>query len=234
MAEDRSEEGAVFDAGRRLIGGVAIGGALLGWFTIVAYVIATGGDLDALSRPATALTLAPAAQRWFLASMLADSFGFYLPFLAVGGYLWGRLRPRFGAPIDIATLCLAGYAFLGRAGTSIQIAALPPLADAHAAGDAMARTSSKTAWLAVVNAAQGGLWRMEGPLTVCWGIVVGRALWATGDRLGVLLMACGGLFGLVFVAGIAGFAEAGQVLELATLVLLPLWALLAGLKLLRR
>ncbi len=98
----------------------------------------------------------------------------------------------------------------------------------------MARTSSETAWLAVVNAAQGGLWRMEGPLMVCWGIVVGRALWATGDRLGVLLMACGGLFGLVFVAGIAGFAEAGQVLELATLVLLPLWALLAGLKLLRR
>lgn len=222
------------DSGRSYAAWAAILGALFTSAMLVCYLIATGGDLTAMYNPAWALAMAPAAQTWFLAAMLTDSFGVYLPFLLIGGYLWATLRPRFGAPIDMATLALACYVLLGLAGTSMQIAALPALAAAHAAGDAMVKAATESAWLTVITTTQGGLWPMEGPLMAFWGIVVGRALLATRARLGGLLVGVGVLYGAYFIAVFFRAAEVALIIELLMVGALSIWMLLTGVTLLRR
>jgi len=229
-----SKPQVVPDAGRHYAAWAAVIGALLAWANIGLYVVATGGDLTAMLKPATALALSSSAQQLFLLSMLFDSFGFYLPFLIIGGYLWARLRPRFGAPIDMATLCVGCYVLLGLAGTSMQMAALPPLAEAHAAGDLVQRAASETAWMGLVHAAQGGLWWMQGPLMAFWGIVVGHALTTSGFRLGLILTVCGVLYGVYFVTAFLGLSQITEVVQLIMLFLLPLWMLLTGLRLFRQ
>ena len=222
------------DSGRSYAAWAAILGALFTSAMLVCYLIATSGDLRAMENPAWALRMTPAGQNWFLAAMLTDSFGVYLPFLLIGGYLWATLRPRFGAPIDMATLALGCYVLLGLAGTSMQTAALPALAAAHAAGDAVVQAASETAWLTVVTTTQGGLWPMEGPLMAFWGIVVGRALLATGARLGGLLVGVGLLYGAYFVAVFLGAADVALMIELVMVGALTVWMLLTGVDLLRK
>lgn len=219
---------------RRCAGWTALIAAPLAWFNIYCYLAAVGGDMQAMFKPATALALSPTAQQWFRVGMLADSFGYYLPFLLVGGYLWSRLRERGGAFIDMAVLCLVVYVLLGVAGTSMQIAALPPLAAVHASGDALAKAASESAWLAVVHATERGLWWMEGPVMACWGLIMGRALRAEGWGWGRLLMACAGLYGAGFVAQFLGAGQLAEGLSLIAVMLLPLWLLLTGIALLRQ
>lgn len=222
------------DSGRRYAAWAAILGALFTSAMLACYLIATGGDLTAMSNPAWALAMTPTAQNWFLAAMLTDSFGVYLPFLLIGGYLWSTLRPRFGTPIDMATLAIVCYVLLGLAGTSMQIAALPALATAHAAGDAVVQAATESAWLTVITTTQGGLWPMEGPLMAFWGIVVGRALLAIGSRLGGLLVGVGVLYGAYFVAIFMKAAGAALMIELIMVGGLTVWMLLTGVSLLRK
>ncbi|MBJ7408792.1 MAG: hypothetical protein JHD15_00275 [Phenylobacterium sp.] len=222
------------DSGRSYAAWAGVLGALFTSAMLVCYLMATRGDLTAMYDPAWALAMPAAAQTWFVAAMVVDSFGVYLPFLLIGGYLWGTLRPRFGAPIDMATLALGCYVLLGLAGASMQIAALPALAAAHAAGDAMVRAASESSWLTVVMTTQGGLWPMEGPLMAFWGIVVGRALMATGDRLGGLLATVGVLYGAYFVAVLVRAAEVALMIELLMVGALTVWMLLTGVNLLRK
>lgn len=221
------------DSGQRYAAWAGILGALLTGCMLVTYLIATAGNLEAMFDPAFAMAMTPAAQNWFVASMLADSFGIYLPFLLIGGYFWGCLRTRFGTPIDMATLAIVCYVLLGLAGTSMQIGALPALAGAHAAGDAAVRAATEAAWLTVVTTTQGGLWWMEGPLMAFWGIVIGRAQLAQGARLGGLLIAVGVLYGAYFVSVVLGTADLSLIVQLAAVSAVSVWMLLTGVSLLR-
>jgi hypothetical protein len=108
--------------------------------------------------------------------MLADILGFYLPVLGIGAYLWHRFRDRTGAMGDMALLAIALYAIVGVAGAAIQLAALNPLAQLHAGGDASVRAAAETTWTALANASQKGLWWSEGPVVLFWGLVVGPQL----------------------------------------------------------
>jgi len=220
--------------GRRLVGWVAIVGALLGWINVGLYVAATGGDFSIVFKPAAFLALPATAHGYFCAAMVLDTLGFYLPFLLVGGYLWSLLRSAHGALIDIAALCIVIYVAMGVAGASIQFAALPPLAAMHAAGDAIAKVTSEGAWLAVASSAQHGLWLMEGPSMGFWALVMGRAIRAGGMPYGGLLMAVGVCYASVFVAYIVGLRQLGELIEIAFVILLPLWSLLIGSALLRQ
>jgi hypothetical protein len=221
------------DSGHRLAAWTAIIGALLAWLNVGTLLAATGGDPDLLLRPAAALTLPAAAQKWFAVSMLFDSFGFYLPFLVIGAYWRSELRPRFGVTMDMATLCIGAYVLLGLAGASMQMAALPALAEIHGAGGEAVKAASESAWLVLVQATQNGLWWMEGPLMAFWGIVVGRALWAARTGFGRTLMLCGALYGAYFVAALCGWGALAELIEFGAVALLPLWMLLAGISLLR-
>src|SRR5271165_3409677 len=101
--------------------------------------------LDAVLHPATALGFDAVVQQWFRLAMLADIFGFYLAVLIVGGYLWSSSSHEVGAMRDFAVLSLLVYVVLGIAGASMQLAALPALSEAHAAGDTAVKIAAQSA-----------------------------------------------------------------------------------------
>ena len=222
------------DNNRRVVGWVALLAAPLGLFNVYCYMMAVGGDTEAMFKPAVALTLSEASQHWFMTAMVADSFSFYLPFLLIGAFVWAQLRPRGGSQNDAAALALTVYVLLGIAGTSMQFAALPALAKAHAAGDAMVRAASESAWLALVTATERGLWWIEGPLMAYWGWVTGRALQREGWGAGRMLMGAGVLYAVIFLWELFGGGKQGEELLLIVLtVLVPLWLVMFGVGLLR-
>ncbi len=220
--------------GHRLVGWVAIVGALLAWTNIGLYVAAVGGDFAVVFQPEVFLGLPAQAHGFFHAAMVLDTLGFYLPFLLIGGYLWSVLRAEHGALIDIATLCIVVYVAMGIAGASILFAALSPLAAMHASGDPTVRAASEAAWLAIASSAQQGLWLMEGPVMGFWGLVMGRAMRTSGLPYGRLLMVNGACYAAVFLAGALQLWAVTELIQMVFLILLPLWALLMGLALLRR
>ncbi|MBK5356571.1 hypothetical protein JFU37_29410 [Pseudomonas sp. TH41] len=220
--------------GRRLVGWVAIIGALLGWTTVGLYGAATGGDFSVVFKPEVFLTLPSQAHTYLHWAMVVDTLGFYLPFLIVGGYLWSLLRNEHGAIIDMATLCIVTYVAMGIAGASILFATVSPLAALHTAGDALNKAASEAAWLAVANAAQHGLWIMEGPVMGFWGLVIGKAMRASGMAYGRLLMVVGACYISAFFTGVLGLEEMEGIIQAVFFILLPLWALLTGIALSRQ
>ncbi len=222
------------DNGRRLVGWVAIIGAVLAWTNIGLYMAAFAGDLTLVYQPALFLSLPAPAHSFFHASMVLDSLGFYLAFLVIGGYLWSLLRAEHGALIDMAALCIVTYVVMGIAGASLLFSTVSPLAAMHAAGDPMVKAASEAAWLAIAAGAQQGMWLMEGPVMGFWGMVMGRAMRASGMPYGRLLMVVGACYAAVFIIGILNFWAVAELFQMVFLVLLPLWALLTGMALLRQ
>src|SRR3546814_6842926 len=92
---------------------------------------------------ARALTLSPSPIYLFRWGMVLDSFGFYLLYLPIGGYLWATLRRDGGSVVDAAVLFLVAYVILGVLGASIQIVALPLLAELHKSADPAIRSRSE-------------------------------------------------------------------------------------------
>lgn len=217
--------------GQRIGASAALIGAPMTLLNIALFIAVGDGDMGLIFHPARALVLSPEKIWMFRLGMLADTFGYYLPMLAIGGYLWSRLREKGGAAVDMAVLFLGVYVTLGVAGTSMQIAGLPALAGAHASPDVMVRVSSETAWLTLVNATERGLWWMEGPTLAFWGIVTGAAMRAQGMKFGRLLMLTAALYGVDFVLAFVGMAEVSEYVEIFMLILLALWLLLMGIDL---
>ena len=220
--------------GQRFVAWTAIIGATLAWFHVLSYMMTGGGDLEALFKPAVALSLGASAQAWFLISMLVDCFGYYLPFLAVGAYLWSQQRAAHGALADTALLCLVVYVVLGVAGAAMQIAALPPLTALHGSADPATKAASEAAWLALVHGTERGLWLLSGPVLAFWAIVTGRHLLGERRVWGKLLTACGALYAVGFVSALVGPDALTQGSQFLALLMLPLWMLLYGSGLLRR
>jgi hypothetical protein len=221
------------EPGHRFAGYIAIAGSLLAWFSVYCLYAATAGDLDAVLHPATALGLDAVAQQWFRLAMLADIFGFYIAVLIVGGYLWSSSRHEVGAMTDIAVLALLVYAVLGIAGASMQLAALPALSEAHVAGDTAVKSAAQSAWLAIVTATEHGLWWAEGPVMGLWAGLMGPILRRQSRAYGALLMFCGALYIVAFVAEFFGLRTIAELSETFGVLLFPLWLLLTGIGLVR-
>lgn len=220
--------------GRRLVGWIAVVGAVLAWINVGCYVVATGGDFALVFQPAQFLALPASAQRYFTTAMTLDVLSFYLPFLAIGGYLWAQLRVDHGAPVDIGAMCIVTYVVMGTAGAAIQIAALPALAAQHAGGDALARAASETAWQTLAIVAQRGVWVMEGPVMAYWALLMGATMHRAGMPYGRLLMANGVCYASAFVGTVLGFPQVLELAQAIFIILLPLWMLLTGVALLRQ
>lgn len=77
--------------------------------------------------------------------MLTDVFGFYLPFLVIGGYLWRALQDEAGALGNMAAMAVALFVTAGMCGAVIPLAAIQPLSLAYIQGDA-AEKAAATAW----------------------------------------------------------------------------------------
>ena len=217
----------------QLAGWTALFAAMMMLAALALSISVTGSDNNLMLDPARALALPEAKIKSFRLFLLADSFGYYLPFLIIGAHLWRRLRDAGGVAIDAGALCLLAYVLLGVAGTSIQFAVIPQLVAAHATGDAGVRAASEAAWLATVWGTQKGLWLMEGPTMAFWGVATGLSMRAQGMKYGPILAAVGALYGLLFVLFCLGADAIGEMIVMAGVLLALVWAALTGIALLR-
>ncbi|EFV14116.2 hypothetical protein HMPREF9336_01033 [Segniliparus rugosus ATCC BAA-974] len=233
-ATSRPVDGSDPGAGWQLAGWTAIVAAALAWLTVAATAIASGFDLKTFFEPGEALAMSAASARWFRVGMLADCFSFYLPFLIIGGYLWGRLRPRSGALMDMAALSIVVYVLLGVTGASSQFAALGPMIEAHRSTDAAVRTGVEHVWLALVYSTQRGLWWFEGPVMAFWAFAIVPQLRRSRFKSWWLLGLVGALYAAYFAVEAAGAREVADVLLAAAGAVVPLWLLFFGIEVLRR
>ncbi|MBN3786823.1 hypothetical protein [Burkholderia sp. Ac-20353] len=217
---------------RRFVGWLAVIGAVLGWGMAVLYAAAANFDVEVLERPVAMLAFAPGSQNLYRLSMWADILGWYLPFLAVGGYLWGRMRQRVGVLADIALTGVVAYAILGIVGAGMLNLTLAPLAGLYAGNDPMARMAAEAIWPTLQNAAQG-IWNAEAPVLLLWGIVAARFLRAEKWGFGRLLTFDLCVFGIEFILNLGGRRDLGEMALQLTLAIHPLWLFLFGISLLR-
>src|SRR3546814_20299208 len=80
--------------------------APLAYLNIAIYLIVSGGDMSLMFDSARALTLSHSLIDLFRLGMVLDSFGFYLLYLPIGGYLWATLRRDGGSVVEAAVLFL--------------------------------------------------------------------------------------------------------------------------------
>lgn len=222
------------DPGRTLTGWVALFGAAMATACTVCYLLAVDFKLDAIFIPSVALSLSPHKQALFRFSQLADCLGYYLPFVAIGAYLWSRLRTRQETIVDIAAPFILISSVLGVAGSAMQIAALSPLVTVHATGDASVQRAAEVTWLAVAHATENGLWVLEGPAFGFWAIVTGVALRRHNGSLGAFLALIGVAYTLYTAFAFVGVHMLAQSIELVILPGQVVWEAIFGVTLLQR
>ncbi|WP_175856256.1 hypothetical protein [Burkholderia anthina] len=219
----------------RFAGWSAILGALLIYVTAGLSTMATGLDTELVFRGGDMLALPAEAVNAFRWAMFTDVFGFYLAFLPVGAYLWHALDQESTATGTTGLIALAMFVTLGVCGAALQMAALDPLADIYARGTLEAKTAAAVSWTTIAHVAQRGLWWFEGPMMCFWMMTTGsrlkQAAWGGGSLLRFLAL----LVGAFFVSGLfPRFAGVTGGIEMAVVVLLPLWMLWFGIQVLRR
>ncbi|MYM93188.1 hypothetical protein [Duganella vulcania] len=216
---------------RRFVGWLAVIGAVLAWLMAVLVAAAAGFDSGVLDRPAMMVAYPAASQNLYRLSMWADILGWYVPFLAVGGYLWQPMRQRLGAVADIGMAGLVVYAVLGIAGAGLLSLTLTPVAEL-AAHEPSAKATAEALWITLQSGAQG-LWNAEAPVLLLWGTATARFLRAEKWGYGRLLTLDLCLFAIEFIFNLGGWRDLGETVQMATLVIHPLWLLLFGISLLR-
>ncbi len=213
----------------------AILGGLAACATLALSVVVTGGDIEMVPHGSAMLALSAEGRDLFRWWMLADVLGFYLPFVAIGGYFLHTFREELGALREMIAIAVAAYIVCGIAGAVLQLSTIHPLAHVYASGDEGAKVAAGAVWTAIANATQNGFWWVEGPLVFFWTSIAARLLKKAGWRGSFLLHIVGWGFGVFFVFGffpsLAAVTDAG---ETVGVLALPLWMLVFGWQLLRR
>lgn len=213
----------------------AILGAIFAYTTITLSMMVTGEDTSLILSGSKMLSLPDATRELYRWSMLTDIFGFYLPALVVGAYLWHAQRERAGALGSIALLAVGFYATVGIVGAAVQQAVVTPLTGIYGQGDASASAAAAVVWTTIAHAVQYGLWWSEGLVMLFWGLVVGGQLkqagWGWFSLL--LLKLVGFAFTLFLVFGFfKSLDDLMKLMELSFLLLFPLWLMIFGVRLL--
>lgn len=220
----------------RLTAWSAILGGVFAYLNLVFAIMVMGDDTGMTLHGATMLTLSSDGRMLMRLSMLCDILGFYFAVLIIGAHLWHRFRTEAGALGDMAVLAIVVYVVVGISGAAIQLAAVDPLVQLHAGGDGAVRAATEAAWTALAHASQKGLWWVEGPLVLFWGIVAAgqlkRAGWGRWSSL--MLTIVGWSYGLFFVIHFLGAGDVAELFGTVGVFVLPLWMLLFGWKLLRQ
>lgn len=219
----------------RLTGWSAIVGAILAVTTNVLWVAVVGSNTDILLHGPSMLALPVESRELFRWCMLTDTFGFYLPFLIIGGYFVHAFRDELGALGNMVMLAAGLYVTVGVVGAVIQLATIQPLAHLYAGGDEATRQTAASTWTTIANATQNGLWWVEGPLVLFWAPIAARVLKNAGWKGGVLLRIGSWSFGLWFLFGFFPALEVvSSTSEMVMTFVMPLWMLVFGWQLLRR
>ncbi|WP_245965056.1 hypothetical protein [Trinickia dinghuensis] len=219
----------------RLTAWSAIVGGLLAYANVGLSVAVTGSDAGMILHGASMLSLPSDTRDLFNWCMVADIFGFYLPFAVVGGYFLHVFRDELGALGNMVAFAIGLYIMVGIAGAAMQLGILDPLARTYAGGDDATKAAAAAAWSTVANATQNGLWWCEGPLVLFWTPIAANVLERAGWRGSFLLKFVGWGFGAFFLFGFfPGRDVLSNASELIVVLVLPLWMLLFGWQLLRR
>lgn len=213
----------------------AIVGGLLAYANVGLSMMVTGSDTEMVLHGATMLALPAETRDLFRWSMLADTLGFYLPILVIGGYLLHVFRDDVGALGGMIALAMGLYVTVGVTGAVIQLAIIHPLAHVYAGGDDSVKAATAAIWTTVANATQSGLWWCEGPVVLFWAPLVGNQLKKAGWRGSLLLKIVGWAFGLIFLFGFFPELDTlSSVSEIVVVGVLPLWMIWFGWQLLQR
>ena len=201
----------------------------LALFTLWVFVSVSGGDPSRLVDAAHVLALPARAQALFADGMLADTLGYYLLPLILGGYLAARVDRGV-----IAVPLLTVYATLGVTGALLQAATLSPLSG-------LGGPAAAAAWTAVAHAAQKGLWWFEMLPFALFALIVGPALVRARAGFGWLLVTAGGLLLLYWIftinrvaTAVPALALAGEAAGFCALLVIAGWTFLSGAELLRQ
>jgi uncharacterized membrane protein len=213
----------------------AIIGGVLAYANVGLSFAVTGPDADMVLHGASMLVLPPDTRELFRWCMVADTLGFYLPFVVIGGYFVHAFREELGALGSMVALAVALYVMVGVTGAVMQFATLHPLAHLYAGGDDATRHAAAAVWTAIANATQNGLWWIEGPLVLFWTLIAADVLKKAGWKGSILLKIVGWAFAVFFLFGFFPDLEAlSNSSEMVVVLVLPLWMLLFGGQLLRR
>lgn len=213
----------------------AIIGGILAYANVGLSFMVTGPDADMVLHGATMLALPPDTRDVFRWCMVADIFGFYLPFLVIGGYFVHVFREELGALGIMVAMAVVLYVMVGVTGAVMQFAVLHPLAHLYAGGDDATRNGAAAVWTAIANGTQNGLWWIEGPLVLFWTLIAANVLRKAGWTGSILLKIVGWAFGVFFLFGLFPDLDAlSNASEMVVVLVLPLWMLLFGWQLLRR
>jgi len=213
----------------------AIIGGILAYLTMGLLLTATGSDSAMIVNGAAMLELPANLRELYRWSMIADTFGFYLPFLVIGGYFLHAFREELGALGTLVAFAIVLYVVVGVTGALTQAGIIHPLARLYAGGDQATRGAAAAAWTAVSNAAQNGLWWIEGPLVLFFAFIIANVLKKAGWGGTILLKIAGGFYGLFFAFGFfPNLEEVSSTFEMIGVLVLPAWMLLFGWQLLRQ
>lgn len=234
LGDDALDSIKQHDEGRVFTAWVALIGTVMAATCLLCFLAVTGFDLHQIFKPEFALTLSATDQALFRTSMIADCFGFYLPVLAVGVYVWRKSRSAGGLLSDIAMIFLVISTMLGITGAILQASVLGYLSETYLTDDQVVQQAAGIVWATISQGSQNGLWPMEGPTIGFWAIVNGLLLRKNKSALGFPLVLVGlgyvGFAALLF----SGFPQAALLLELFLLPLQVLWLGLFGMSLLRK
>ncbi|WP_213234543.1 hypothetical protein [Caballeronia sp. NK8] len=170
----------------------AIIGGVLAYANVGLSFAVTGPDADMVLHGASMLALPPNSRELFRWCMVADTLGFYLPFVVIGGYFVHAFREELGSLGSMVAMAVALYVMVGVTGAVMQFATLHPLAHLYAGGDDATRSAAAAVWTAIANATQNGLWWIEGPLVLFWTLIAANVLKKAGWKGSILLKSSAG------------------------------------------
>lgn len=205
--------------------------APLSFGCLILTLAATGFDLDALADPVVAMRHVNGARGAELvrASMILDTFGYYLFIVPAVVHLDRELRRSDAGLATLLTVCGLAYVFIGAMGASMLAAVCPPLIVDLQRATGAERDATGVVLRAILTAVHGGLWNFLEmiPGAVFW-IGTGAVLRSVRPRFAALTMTLGASAALDAIGEMVGLATLASIGLTIYLVLAPLWALCLG------
>ena len=207
----------------------------LAWATIAVGLVAVNYNFDTFSDQHALLAIGASAAGLIRVSELLSMFGYYLLLTPLALCLWQALRSSSPQLSRFYTLCGLAYIFLGAAGAAILAAAWPALMRYYAAAPPAQREMLAAVFDGVSAIAEAGLRGiMQNVAAAIWWLGTGLLLHRERRALGRFTV----VLGLLMVVHTVGGLLENEILNMAgltaQLVLAPLWAIWAGVDLLRR
>lgn len=218
----------------RLAGILALVAAPLSWLSLAIGLLAVGGDFDTFGDPARLLALGEPGATQIQWSYWLSMFGSYLLLLPLVLWLHHGLERRGPLFARWYALCGVGYLVLGAAGAAILASAWPFLIRAYPAADPAAQAQLPLLVRFSTALAEGGLQGLIQNLAgAVWWLGLGLLLWPARRPFAGLSLAIGGALALTALGGLLHVEALTALGLVATLLLVPGWAIWAGLLALR-